>query len=77
MRIGSVRRTAVLALVAAGLTSTTGCIGSMQLSGKLYTWNKGVSSDKWVQEVVFGDARFPEGGLAGGLGGLRVPVSGD
>ncbi len=27
--------------------------------------------------VVFGDARFPEGGLAGGLGGLRVPVSGD
>ena len=25
--------------------------------------------------VVFGDARFPEGGLAGGLGGLRVPIS--
>ncbi len=25
--------------------------------------------------VVFGDARFPEGGLAGGLGGLRVPVT--
>lgn len=24
--------------------------------------------------VVFGDARFPEGGLAGGLGGLRVPI---
>lgn len=24
--------------------------------------------------VVFGDARFPEGGLAGGLGGLRVPA---
>jgi inner membrane protein len=27
--------------------------------------------------VVFGDARFPEGGRAGGLGGLRVPLSGD
>jgi inner membrane protein len=27
--------------------------------------------------VVFGDARFPEGGLAGGLGGLRVPVIGE
>lgn len=25
--------------------------------------------------VVFGDARFPEGGFAGGLGGLRVPIS--
>jgi inner membrane protein len=25
--------------------------------------------------VVFGDARFPEGGLAGGLGGLRVPIT--
>jgi inner membrane protein len=25
--------------------------------------------------VVFGDARFPEGGLAGGLGGLRVSVA--
>jgi inner membrane protein len=25
--------------------------------------------------VVFGDARFPEGGFAGGLGGLRVPVA--
>lgn len=24
--------------------------------------------------VVFGDARFPEGGFAGGLGGLRVPL---
>lgn len=27
--------------------------------------------------VVFGDARFPEGGRAGGLGGLRVPVTGE
>ena len=25
--------------------------------------------------VVVGDARFPEGGLAGGLGGLRVPLT--
>lgn len=25
--------------------------------------------------VVFGDARFPEGGRAGGLGGLRVPIT--
>lgn len=25
--------------------------------------------------VVFGDARFPERGFAGGLGGLRVPIS--
>ncbi len=27
--------------------------------------------------VVFGDARFPEGGIAGGLGGLRVPITGE
>lgn len=25
--------------------------------------------------VVFGDARFPEGGIAGGLSGVRVPVT--
>ena len=53
MRLASVRRTAVLAVAAAGLVVTSGCFGSFQLTRKLYTWKKNVSPDKWVQELVF------------------------
>ncbi len=53
MRFASLRRTAVLAVAAAGLVVTSGCFGSFQLTRKVYNWNKTVSPDKWVQELVF------------------------
>ena len=61
MRLATFRRRAVLAAVAAGLVASTGCIGSFTLARKVYTWNKSVSPDKFVQEIVF-------------LGMLIVPV---
>lgn len=53
MRLASFRRRAVLAVAAMGLVASTGCIGSFQLTRKVYSWNKSVSSDKFVQELVF------------------------
>jgi hypothetical protein len=53
MRFPSIRRTAVLAVAAIGLVGSTGCFGSFQLTRKLYNFNKTVSPDKWVQELVF------------------------
>jgi hypothetical protein len=53
MRVPSIRRTAVLAVAALGLVASSGCFGSFQLTRKLYTFNKTVSPDKWVQELVF------------------------
>jgi hypothetical protein len=53
MRLASFRRRAVFAVAAMGLVASTGCIGSFQLTRKVYSWNKSVSSDKFVQEVVF------------------------
>lgn len=53
MRMPSLRRTAVLAVAAVGLVASTGCFGSFQLTRKLYTFNKNVSPDKFVQEIVF------------------------
>lgn len=66
MRFSSLRRSAVLAVVATGLVVTSGCFGSFQLTRKLYTWNKNVSPDKWVQELVFlGLYIVPVYGVAG------------
>ncbi len=66
MRIASLRRTATLAVAAAGLVVTSGCFGSFQLTRKVYSWNKSVSPDKWVQELVFlGLYIVPVYGLAG------------
>lgn len=31
----------------------TGCIGKFALTDKLYTWNKKVDSERWVNEGVF------------------------
>lgn len=53
MRLASFRRRAVLAVAAVGLIASTGCIGSFQLTRKVYSWNTTVSADKFVQEVVF------------------------
>lgn len=53
MRSFSLRRAAILSVAAVGLATTTGCFGSFQLTRKLYSFNKTVSQDKWVQELVF------------------------
>ncbi len=53
MRRLSLRRAAILSVAAIGLVTTTGCFGSFQLTRKLYSFNKSVSSDKFVQELVF------------------------
>ncbi len=52
MRKVPVRR-AALAVVMLSTVVTSGCFGSFPLTRKMYGWNKGVSSDKWVRELVF------------------------
>jgi hypothetical protein len=53
MRFPSFRRAAVLTLTAGALVSTSGCFGSFNLTRKVYGFNKTVSKDKFVQELVF------------------------
>lgn len=53
MRLSRFRRTAVLALTAGALVATSGCFGSFNLTRKLWGWNKGVSNEKFVRELVF------------------------
>jgi hypothetical protein len=53
MTFQSIRRSAVLSVVALGLVASSGCFGSFNLTRKTYAYNKSVSPDKWVQEVVF------------------------
>jgi hypothetical protein len=53
MRRFSLRRAAILSVAALGLASSTACFGSFQLTRKVYAFNKGVSQDKWVQELAF------------------------
>lgn len=49
----SLRRAAILSVATLGLLSSSACFGSFQLTRKVYSWNKSVSSDKFVQELVF------------------------
>lgn len=53
MRLAMLRRRAVLATVAAGLFASTGCFGPFRLTQKLYAVNKGVSSQRFVPEIIF------------------------
>lgn len=53
MRRSSIRRRALLSVVALGLVASSGCFGSFQLTRKVYNWNASVSSDKFVTELVF------------------------
>ncbi|WKW11854.1 DUF3332 family protein [Pseudogemmatithrix spongiicola] len=53
MRLAMLRRRVVLATVAAGLVASTGCFGPFRLTQKLYTVNKGVSSQRFVPEIIF------------------------
>lgn len=66
MRRLSLRRAAILSVAAFGIATTSGCFGSFQLTRKVYNFNKTVSQDKWVQELVFlGLYIVPVYGLAG------------
>src|SRR5580692_4347566 len=53
MRFSQFRRAAILTLTAAALVGTSACFGSFNLTRKLWGWNKGVSSEKFVRELVF------------------------
>lgn len=56
---------AALVLMAFLPVSTTGCFGGFQLTRKVYQFNREVSPDKWVQELVFlAMAIFPVYGAA-------------
>lgn len=47
------RRRQITALVVALAVGCAGCFGSFNLTRKLYSWNDGVSKDKWIKEAVF------------------------
>jgi membrane protein required for beta-lactamase induction len=47
------RTIAALVLMAFLPVSTTGCFGGFQLTRKVYDFNREVSPDKWVRELVF------------------------
>jgi hypothetical protein len=53
MRLSRFRRAAILAITAGALVTTSACFGSFNLTRKLWGWNKGVSSEKFVRELVF------------------------
>lgn len=53
MRLVNFRRGIALTLAAAAVLGTSGCFGSFNLTRKLYGFNKGVSNDKFVRELVF------------------------
>jgi hypothetical protein len=70
MRLVTFRRTALLALTAAAV-GTSGCFGSFNLTRKLYGFNKDVSKDKFVRELVFlGLNVVPIYGIAGAIDAL-------
>ena len=33
--------------------ATAGCFGSFQLTRKIYSFNRGISSDKWIRWITF------------------------
>lgn len=73
MRLSSFRRSAVLALAGIGLLGSSACFGSFNLTRKVWTFNKNVSQDKWVQELVFlAFAAIPVYSIAAGLDALII-----
>ena len=66
MRLAQIRRTAIFALSAGAILSSSACFGSFNLTRKLYAFNKDVSKDKFVRELVFlGLNIVPVYGIAG------------
>jgi len=73
MRLSTARRTAVLAIAAVGLLGSSACFGSFNLTRKVWTFNKNVSPDKFVQELVFlAFAAIPVYSIAAGLDALII-----
>lgn len=73
MRFSPLVRSVVLATAAAGLLGSSACIGSFHLTRKVYAFNKGVSPDKWVQELVFlAFAVVPVYSIAAGLDAIII-----
>ena len=66
MRLLPFRRAIVLTLTAVAVLGTSGCFGSFNLTRKLYGFNKDVSKEKFVRELVFlGLNVVPIYGIAG------------
>jgi hypothetical protein len=66
MRLAIFRRAIVLTLATASVLGTSACFGSFNLTRKLYGFNKDVSKDKFVRELVFlGLNIVPIYGIAG------------
>lgn len=73
MRLASFRRTAILAVTGVGLLGSSACFGSFNLTRKVWNFNKNVSPDKWVQELVFlAFAAIPVYSIAAGLDALII-----
>lgn len=73
MRLSFARRSLVLAVAAVGLLGSSGCFGSFNLTRKVWTFNKNVSDDKFVQELVFlAFAAIPVYSIAAGLDALII-----
>src|SRR4051812_37347309 len=53
MRFSSLRRTAVLTLATVAMAGSSACFGGFHVTRKVYDFNKKVSPNKFVQEVVF------------------------
>jgi hypothetical protein len=53
MRLVPFRRAVVLTVTAAAVLGSSGCFGSFNLTRQLYGWNKDVSKEKFVRELVF------------------------
>src|SRR5690606_10680204 len=73
MRLNPLARAAVLAVATVGVLGSSACFGSFNLTRKVYNFNKGVSPDKWVQELVFlAFAAIPVYSIAAGLDALNI-----
>ncbi len=53
MRKGRLSKLAVSMTLLTFVFTTSGCFGRFNLTRKVYNFNKSVSPDKWVQELVF------------------------
>ncbi len=53
MRKGWLSKLAVSLTLVAFVFTTSGCFGGFNLTRKVWTFNKNVSPNKWVQELVF------------------------
>lgn len=73
MRLTPLARAAVLAIAIFSVLGSSACFGSFNLTRKVYQFNKDVSPDKWVQELVFlAFAAIPVYSIAAGLDALII-----